>query len=132
MDRFAFIKNKKGVWDCVKTANGPWMLYEAHQAAFAEQAKEIATLREKPLFKEAYELLVEDHRKVCQKVMQVKQAYNTLMAQAVKFAEMARRDLVCTYGGYEEAEAVSPNYRDIKAFLTTPEVSEFQRQKEGR
>lgn len=45
MNRFHFIKAKKGAWDCVKTNDGAWCLYEEHLVTLAEKDAEIARLR---------------------------------------------------------------------------------------
>jgi hypothetical protein len=43
--RFVFIKSKKGVWDCIKASDGPWMLHADHEAALAEKDQEIERLK---------------------------------------------------------------------------------------
>ena len=42
MTRFKMVKQPKGVWDIMKSKDGPWMLFEDHEKITAEQRQEIA------------------------------------------------------------------------------------------
>lgn len=39
--RFGFIEAKRGVWEVVKTSNGPWVQYTDHEHALAEKDRQL-------------------------------------------------------------------------------------------
>jgi hypothetical protein len=40
MTRFTMVKQSKGVWDLLKSKDGPWMLFEDHEKITADRKKQ--------------------------------------------------------------------------------------------
>lgn len=106
-----------------------------HEAALAEKDKEIEKLTtERDKYK--MEALVKFDCQVCSGSLEdenekLRTSYNTLLTEAVQFAELAEESLSCGMAPRDLMEDV--DYQKVKAFLTRPEVQAVKvRQKEAR